>query len=120
MAKVLSFEDIQQIDDLEAEPVEVAEWGGVLMIRPLTASEVEQIANDTKGKSGHAMNKAALALSCVEPALSAEKVNYLWTKSQKAITHIIEELARINGWAKEAGEEAKATFPGGPAQKAKV
>lgn len=112
--KVLTFDDIKAADDLGLYDIEVPEWGGVIRVRPLSIGEVNAIvANKPKDLDVY---KDILTRSAVEPRLTGEQVEYIWTKSAKAGRAIIAGIDRANGWAEEAKAKASAEFQGAAEQ----
>lgn len=113
MSKILSFDDIAQAPDLGEVELEVPEWGGSVILRPLTVAELDQAR--ALGKDATTINKITLRMSVVKPALTEAQVDTIWaTRSGQSMARLLAKIAEINGMGggKEA-EEAKArTFQG--------
>jgi len=117
--KVLSAADIFSAEDLRPTEVEVPEWGGTILCRPLTAAEALEFTEKFGGKMG-GNNKDGLIWAVVTSAVDedghslfgdankqAAAMELLKQKSLKALNRIQDQIFIINGWAKDAREKAK-------------
>lgn len=114
MGKVLTFDDIAQASDLGEQEVDMPEWGGSVVIRPLTVAELDKAR--VEGKDATSINKLTLRMSLVKPALTPDQIETIWaTRSGTAMSRLLEAIARANGMGdrgtpEEAQKEKEAAF----------
>lgn len=108
----LSRNDVLQAEDFETMPVEVPEWGGTLLVRELSADEVEEIGfgqMDAKGNRDLRRAKG-LRMKVISWAAIAEDgsrlfhkgdVEKLATKSSRPIGRVFDAIQRLSGIAVE-------------------
>ncbi len=121
-SRELTREDILKADDLKIERVDVPEWGGHVFVRVLPAAQYDKFQADNLKVSGVGRNKkteanfanfsSRLAVLAVvdskgKPLFdSAADVAALAEKSGVAMERVIKRAMTINGFDREAVEEA--------------
>ena len=93
-AAVLTAEQILEADDLKTQEVDVPEWGGKVVVRPLKKGEwdkAEAMTNEVEG------NNYLLLCGLVEPELSKEQVEKLAEKNLLAVQRISDGIIRATG-----------------------
>jgi len=109
-AKILSAEDILAADDLKSAEVNVPEWGGKVLIRPMTADQAV-IFTDLQGEDKKHSAVKATALCVVDaegkPLFTEMQAKKLRSKSLAAFMRIQRVILKINGMTEEAGKEGK-------------
>lgn len=108
MGTYLSRDAILNADDLDQEEVDVAEWGGTVMVRALTGAErdaYEASMRQQRGKdfvANFANIRAKLVVKCVISPDTGERVfadndaPALGKKSAAALDRIFEVAARLS------------------------
>lgn len=113
--RILSIDEIEQVDDLPEKIVAIPEWGeGVgVKIKALTKQQQIDIRKQATVNGTVDADEAdllAIVTSVVEPELTREQVGVLKTKNANAIDRISVELAQLNGMDKEALDALEAAF----------
>jgi hypothetical protein len=113
--EILSFEQIEQADDLPTMDVPIPEWGenkGV-RIRRLTKrqhSDVRKLSTKNGVLDEDLLSLNGIAESLVEPKLTTEQVQALMQKSQLSVERIESAMLELNGLTSEALAALEATF----------
>ncbi len=117
--KILTKADILAAKDLEAEPVEVKEWGGEVLIKRLSGVEAEVarglIKQHQRGddlKDAFALMAKILAMTIVNEDGSftfegEEDIVALQDKCSAVLSFLFEEAMKLNSLAKDASEQAE-------------
>jgi hypothetical protein len=100
--KVLSREAILGADDLAPTRVRVSEWGGVVLVRQLTAADRDAFEVSILSEQGAVNLRARLvALVAVDEdgarLFAAEDVEALGAKSARAVDRVFSVAQKING-----------------------
>lgn len=140
---LLSKDDILKADDIKAETVGVPEWGGEVLVRPLSGRERDQYEADSYVQRNGQMEvdprnaRARLVVMCVvdgdgKPLFTRDDVAALGEKSAAALDRIFTAAARLSGLSEadqkelegnfggEAGTGSSTSSPNGSAQPSKV
>jgi hypothetical protein len=114
--RVLSLDQIVDIQDLDQETLYIPEWGGSVVIRGLGYSEWM----DLRGSSMIAgevdellLTKGLIAQAMVEPTVSPEQADLLMGKSSAAVNRLIGAIFNLSNLGEEAVAQAEAMFRGG-------
>lgn len=108
----LSRNDVLQAEDFETMPVEVPEWGGTILVRELSADEVEDIGfGQMDSKGNRDLRKAkGLRVKIISWAAIAEDgtqlfnrgdVEKLAKKSSRAVGRVFDAIQKLSGIAIE-------------------
>lgn len=99
----LNRDEILAANDVEIHEVEVPEWGGSVLVRPLTAGDASKLGDE-------ATTAVLVALSCVdedgETLFTEDDIPALEKKSLAALKRVVEVVVEINGLTDEALQEA--------------
>jgi hypothetical protein len=106
----LSRNDVLQSEDFETTEVEVPEWGGTLLVRELSAAEIERIGFGGMDSKGNRDVRAAegLRMRIITWAAIAEDgsqlfnkgdVEKLATKSGKVVARVFNAIQALSGIA---------------------
>jgi hypothetical protein len=108
--KVLSAEDILAAQDREPVRVEVPEWGGVVLVKPMSAEEATIFTDLTGEDKKHSAVKVT-ALCVVDeagkPLFTEDQARKLRSKSLAAFMRIQRVILKINGMTDEDAKTAK-------------
>lgn len=108
----LSRDDVLRVQDFETGEVEVPEWGGTLLVRELSADEVEEIGfgqvdskgnrdvRKAKGLRAKVISWAAIAEDGAR-LFSKDDVNKLAKKSSRAVGRVFDTIQKLSGIAVE-------------------
>lgn len=119
---VLRKSDILKVDDLKLERVPVPEWGGCVLIRTLTASELDHFEASILNEDGtkdYANVRARFVSRCLIDEqgtlmFGEEEAALLGEKSAAALDRIYDAAARLNGRSQADMEELAKNSAGGP------
>lgn len=96
----LSAAEILGADDLKLVEIRVPEWGGSILVKPLTAAEALDFFEGSKNDKNDSMVRL-VAMSVVDQngtaLFSTNDLPKLRKKGLKAITRLQDELLRLNG-----------------------
>lgn len=102
---------IQEADDLKTEEVEVPEWGGSVLVRSLSVQEGTALSERMQDENGKIINELATLYSLIygvaDPVFSEEDAAWLKQKSLGAVTKVTNVFMRLNGFDKQAVNEAR-------------
>jgi len=112
----LTKQQIIDVNDLEAVEVEVPEWGGSVLVRPLTAKQRGQftatLVDQRQGGRTLRLQEIQIrlcGLSIVgedgKRLFSDAELSTLGGKSSAALQHVFEEAQRLSGLSDEQVEE---------------
>jgi hypothetical protein len=122
MSKILGRDDIMNADDTELIPVDVPEWGGTVMVKPLTGNERDayESSNWRRGKGGVTEldlrgSRARLAqMAMVDESgnrlFGKEDVEKLGLKSAHALDRVVEAARESSGIADDQVEGVADSF----------
>lgn len=106
---ILTREQILAAQDIVTEEVEVPEWGGVVLVRGLSAAQMERMQERVKGKGvkGATATLAALALVDSEGKrlFRESDIEALGRKSMAALQRVMSAILRQNALDKTEFEE---------------
>jgi len=111
---VLTRLEILGSDDLNAEEVQVPEWGGLVRVRMLTAGERDKFETDVAGIGGKSKNMTNLRARLVvltacddalAPLFEPGDVEALAKKSAAAVDRVFSVAAKLNGFTSSDIEE---------------
>ncbi len=107
---VLTREQILGASNAPVE-LEIPEWGGVVMIRPLTVGSRTRVMAESKGK-GDAKETETLSLRAfvecvVEPEFTAEDYGALKQVNAKAMDRVVKMVLELSGIDVEAVADAR-------------
>ena len=118
--KYLTKDEILEALDLKSQPVDVAEWGGTVLVRSMTGADRDAFENsmvtvdaDGKRKPDMANLRAKLvALTVVDEAnnrlFEVSDVERLALKSAAALERVFDAAQKLNGMgAEQQGEAVK-------------
>lgn len=118
----LSKDDIFATDDLVAEPVDVPEWGGTVLVRPFTATErdrFELVLARARDNPGNAQVRAQMAGRCIvdedgKRLFTDGELGELGSKSAAALDRIIDKVRDLSGMNAASQEAAVEDFGEAP------
>ncbi len=121
MAILTADQILDAPSDLAEETVEIAEWGGSVKIRSLTAAEhakVRQASIRLKGDETALLfaeiEKRQVQYALVEPKLSEHQVNQLFHRTGPSWRRLVDAIDRIsNTDARKLAEAAESFQSGG-------
>ena len=116
MAKYLSRESILSTPDVLVEDLEVPEWGGTIIVREMTTTEVENYSMSLAGRDGSMDHRkmggmrAKVVAWCVvgedgEPIFEEGDIKALQMKSNRVVGRIFDKILELSGLSEEKGEE---------------
>lgn len=115
---ILSKEQILEASDLKAQPVEVPEWGGTVLVRSMTgadrdafeASMVTVHPDGSRTPEMRNLRAKLVALTLVDEAgnrlFDVADIPRLAAKSAAALERVFEAAQRINGLGAKAEDDA--------------
>lgn len=114
--KILSKDDILGADDNKVEPVEVPEWGGVVLIRTISGKERDHfesscfVGRGRDRRENFANLRARLVRLCAvnekgEMLFNDDDVKKLGTKSAAALDRVFAKAQKLNGLTNDDVEE---------------
>ncbi len=124
--KILTRQDIIDAQDIETETVEVAEWGGAVIVRAMSGAERDRfqqscmiVRADGKHEADMRNVQAKLVAMCAVDEngnllFGPDEVEHLAAKSAVAIERVFDVAQRLNGLAPGAVGEAVKNSPPGP------
>jgi hypothetical protein len=115
----LSADEILGADDLKREPVEVAEWGGTVLVQGMSGTDRDRFEAAMLNSKGDGFDKdkgmdqyrARLAAYCLVDASgkrlfrSPAETKRLGEKSGTALTRVVEVASRLSGLTDSDVEE---------------
>lgn len=111
---MLTFADIKNAKDYELTTVNVPEWGGDVLLRPLTSDAKDQYELAMLGvsESNTGRIRALLVALCLVDAqgkriVSDDEIEALGDKSGKVLDRLYQEARKINGLNGDEIDEAK-------------
>jgi hypothetical protein len=108
--KYLTADAIRQINDRGVTEVQVPEWGGSVLLRPLSAAEALQFAEATEQDRRAALVRVVI-LSVVDEAgnrlFTDADAEWLAAKNFRALLRIQEAVLELNGLGDVAVKAAK-------------
>lgn len=119
----LTFSQIRDAVDLTYQELAVPEWGGALLLRSATIADLEHIAHQaTVTVSGNKTeqrvelyNRALLRFCVIDPALTKEEVDELFTSKRALVmSRILDAIKALNRLDEGAATQAENAFPDGP------
>lgn len=110
---LLSKDQILGKEDRAHKEVDVPEWGGAVLVRPISAKDQGRFeakmyeANKSGGTKALETVKCDLVAMCVvdeagEPMFTAKE---LFERSASAVNHLFNECRKVNGMSEEDIEE---------------
>lgn len=114
---LLTRDQILEADDITAEEVAVPEWGGSVMVRHLSASQMERIQERMQGKGIRGVTAALAAAAIVDEGgkrlFNERDIDALGKKSIGALNRVLAAIKRMNAIdQKELDELAKNSADG--------
>jgi len=123
--KILTRQDIIAAQDVETETVEVAEWGGAVIVRMMSGSDRDRFeqsltvvqANGRREANLTNMRSKLVAMCAVDEQgnllFGPDEIEHLAAKSAAAIERVFIVAQRLNGLAPDdVGAAAKNSVPG--------
>jgi hypothetical protein len=108
MSKLLSWDEIEQADDLGGQVVEVPEWGGSVRIARLSLAAADALF--LKGGTGVDARVRMLAACLVDesgaPLVPEDKLSEMMSKSAVVIDRLYRIAAERNGLSLKKVEDA--------------
>lgn len=114
--KLLTFEEIVEVDDTSEETVYVKEWGGFVVIKGITKSEFDYLRRQARskanrGRSNQVIEREILMAGMVQPRLTVERYNILMEKSAGAILRLTSKVMDKSGLSDLAEDKREQRFP---------
>ena len=114
--KYLTKDDILKAEDIETREVEVPEWGGIVLVRGLTANERDKLESDTLDQRGKkvTMNLERIRARMVAASVVDENGKKMFTpadvtklgeKSAVALDRVFEVAQELSGMSAKDVEE---------------
>lgn len=118
-SKILTWDEIEQAEDLVEEVVPCPEWGGGVKIRALSrarsvATLAECVDPETGVRDGGKLQMLLVLRGVIEPALSDDRYEQLNKKHPRPISRICDRVEEISGMNGQATQDAAARFPDQP------
>lgn len=121
---ILTRDDILRADDIQAEIVDVPEWGGQVRVKGLSGTErdrFEQDSIDQRGKANKlnlANIRARLLVLCLvdeqgNRLFQRSDIDLLGQKSAVALNRVFEAARRLSGLNQEDVDELAENFDDG-------
>lgn len=113
---VLTRDQILAADDLKTERLEVAEWGGTVIVRTMTGADRDEleaaiVGADGRSKDATILRAKVVALSVVDEEgnrlFKFEEARELAKKSAAALARVAKVAMRLSAITDEAVEEIK-------------
>lgn len=101
---VLTLDDILAADDLEECEVEVAEWGGKVVLRQLTRQQqvdCEKRATVNGEIDAPLLQLYQLSAALAKPEISFDKITALATKNSAVVGLLVSRVILLQGGGKE-------------------
>lgn len=110
--KILSFDDIKDVNDADTIPVEVPEWGGVVLVRGMTGGERAEFEDDVQHDRSLKHLKVDLIIKCCinedgTRVFKPTNKSMLLDKSSTAIEKVFNKIFELSGLNKEGEETAE-------------
>lgn len=119
--RILDLDAIRAADDRPIVEVDVPEWGGTVLIRPLSLDAFLRLREASTGPGGETDERrltaellaAALVGEDGEPLCTVEQAAELSSKSATALGRVMQAIADASGATQEALIDAQRRFPAG-------
>lgn len=115
---VLTWEELESVDDTAEEKFYVEEWGGSVKIKGISMEELNHVRrrSGTKqvrlsGTRSDVINREILIAGMVQPAVNANNYQILLQKSAGAIVRITDRILEKSGMGDVAEKARERRFP---------
>lgn len=115
---VLTWEELESVDDTAAEKFYVKEWGGSVLIKGVSMEELNHVRRRSGTKQvrlsntrSDVINREILIAGMVQPAVTAESYIILLQKSAGAIVRITDRILEKSGMGDIAEKARERRFP---------
>jgi len=110
--KILTLEDIRAAQDVQKEEIEIAEWGGSVIVQGVNVNEGMVLLKQMQKEGSEEIDpeKALLysvIVGVVEPKFTESDIVWLKTKSMSAVQKITTAFMRLSGFDTKAIAEAR-------------
>jgi hypothetical protein len=108
--KILSAQDILEMDDVRTVDVDVPEWGGVVRLRSLTAEEMTEFVDQSGRDKGESTVKLLVLCSIDESGqrlFTSSHMALLKKKNLRAFMRVQTEALKLNGLDEESQKARK-------------
>lgn len=117
-AKMLTVDDIANVDDLPTKLVDIPAWGGSVRIKMLTKQQQYRVRTDAIDPDDGSLDECKLELgiivaSVVEPDLTPAHVAMLAQKNGEVVDQLLGEVYDLSSLDSEAVARARAEFQEG-------
>jgi hypothetical protein len=104
---MLSVDDLTKVVDLGEITMDVAEWGGSILLRAFTIDERDQVLSECTGKDGK-VDGQKLLRGLVVHGVREPKLTHDWIagRSFAVVERVAKEIMRLNGMESDKGASA--------------
>ena len=115
---VLTWEELESVDDTAEEKFYVKEWGGSVMIKGISMEELNHVRRKSgtkqvrlSGTRSDVINREILIAGMTKPAVNADNFHILLQKSAGAIVRITDRILEKSGMSDVAEKARERRFP---------
>jgi hypothetical protein len=112
--RVLTLEDIEQVQDVTERTVPVPQWNGSVVVRSITKRQMREIKRNSRDKDGELqeelVEKQVFIAGLVDPAVDDDAYEKLLDKSSAAVDTITKAILDQSHLTEDKVEEREKTF----------
>jgi hypothetical protein len=115
--KVLSFEEIMAAQDTNEVTLDIPEWGGSVVVKPLTKDDQRNVRKAARIPGGgptdidfSMIELGFLAKGMVQPKVTVEQARLLGKKSMAAVDKVLNAIVGESAMGEKVEAEAERTF----------
>jgi len=120
MSNFLTLDQIREVNDVQAEELDIPEWGGKVLVKAVSVEFGLQLLSMMQGEDGKVGEESAMKVSLLfgvdTPKFSEADWDWVKKKSLGALMKITQAFMRLNGFdaagLKEARKNSSATGEG--------
>jgi hypothetical protein len=117
-APILTWEQLQSVDDTAAEKLYIKEWGGNVLVKGISMEELNHVRrlSGTKhvklsGTRSDVINREILIAGMVQPAVTKDTFPILQQRSAGAVIKITDRILEKSGMDELAEKARERRFP---------
>lgn len=111
MTKLLTLDDIKNVQDVRSEDVEIPEWGGKIIVSGVTITKGMNLLNQMQDDKGKIDNEKAMLYALLygvtSPKFEESDLVWLKEKSMSSLMKVTEAFMRLSGFDTKAIPEAR-------------
>lgn len=112
LGHVLTFDEIDEADDLPTKLVAIPEWGGAVRIQAMSLNKYLEVQRKVTELGDYGQLPLMMIQAClIEPVVNDEQIQALADKSIPATSRILNEIGELSpGVRSEVAAAARRTF----------